>query len=163
MSKLSKTIKKKIEELEEKKKARTKRRERSSKLVSAPPKKRRPPRKSPKKTTRKPRKASKKSAPKVAIRKRPRNYEEAKALYGTAWYTEWRQYVLKRDGSRCQMCGRRGGRLEVHHIRPKYLYPELTLDKNNGITLCRTCHQNRVTKHESKFYYIFDRIVELNS
>lgn len=100
---------------------------------------------------------------KPRLRRKPRTYVEAKALYGTKEYKAWRTFVLKRDEHTCQMCGQQGGRLEVHHIKPKYLYPELTLEKKNGITLCWFCHQNRVTKYEHKFIYIFDRIVKLNS
>ena len=148
MSRLHKTVETKIKELEKKKKERNKRKGSSTKLVTTPRRTRR-------------RKALKKdSAP---ISKKPKTYEEAKALYGTAWYKEWREYILFRDVFTCQMCGQKGGHLEVHHIRPKYLYPELTLDERNGITLCRTCHQGRVTKHEKKFMFIFDRIVHLNS
>jgi len=61
------------------------------------------------------------------------------------------------------MCGQRGGDLEAHHIRRKHDFPHLTLEVSNGITLCKFCHQNRVTGYEEKFYFIFDRIVKLNS
>ena len=151
MSELHKTVETKIKELEKKKKERSKRKGSSTKLVTTPRRARR--------ARRRP-SSTKRAAP---IRKKPRTYEEAKALYGTTWYKEWREYILLRDAFTCQMCGQKGGRLEVHHIRPKYLYPELTLDERNGITLCRTCHQGRVTKHEKKFMFIFDRIVHLNS
>lgn len=43
----------------------------------------------------------------------------------------------------CAACGSRR-RLEVHHIRPFHLYPELELDVENFITLCEgdgcNCH-----------------------
>jgi len=152
MLKLNVDIDKKLQALENKKKERVRRKTaKSTKLVSAPPKK-----------VRKRRRKTIPSVGPVTLRKVPRNYEEAKALYGTAWYNEWRDYVLARDGAICQMCGQRARTLEVHHIRPKYLYPELTLDKDNGITLCKNCHQDRVTKHEHRFAYIFDRIVKAN-
>lgn len=109
------------------------------------------------------RKRSPKAKTKPRLRKKPGTYVEARALYGTKEYKDWRLLVLERDNHRCQMCGQIGGRLEVHHIRPKYLYPELTLDVKNGITLCWFCHQDRVTKYEDKFIYIFDKIVKLNS
>ena len=144
-------ISKQVRDLERKKRERAKRKKRSTRLVSAPPKKRpRRTRKSPAST----------GAPE--LRKVPRNYEEAKALYGTTWYKEWRDSILIRDGHMCQMCGGRTRPLEVHHIRPKYQYPELTLDIDNGITLCKVCHQDRVTRHEHRFVFIFDRIVKLN-
>lgn len=94
--------------------------------------------------------------------KAPRTYAGAKKLYNTPLYKEWRSKILTRDKYQCQMCGESGGELEVHHIRPKYKYPQLTLDLNNGITLCKFCHQDRVTKYEDRFYFIFDRIIRLN-
>lgn len=93
----------------------------------------------------------------------PKDYKEAKALYNTKEYKSWRDSVLKRDRFTCQLCGQKGGKLEVHHIRPKYLFPELTLVIDNGCTLCKYCHQKIVTRRESKFYFIFDRIVKANS
>jgi len=50
---------------------------------------------------------------------------------------EWRK-VRKahlREESWCKMCG--GNKdLQVHHIKPFHLYPELELDPENLITLC---------------------------
>ena len=89
-------------------------------------------------------------------------YEIAQILYNTPPYKAWRESVLTRDGHRCQMCGQKGGKLEVHHAKPKRLYPELVLDKENGITLCYECHRNIVTGKEDKFYFIFKRIILLN-
>ena len=39
----------------------------------------------------------------------------------------------------CQWCGN-DKRLEVHHIKPFHESPELELDQENMITLCRFCH-----------------------
>lgn len=36
----------------------------------------------------------------------------------------------------CVACGYRGQGLQVHHIKPFHLYPELELDPRNLITLC---------------------------
>jgi 5-methylcytosine-specific restriction endonuclease McrA len=36
----------------------------------------------------------------------------------------------------CAACGHRGQGLQVHHIKPFHLFPELELDPNNLITLC---------------------------
>lgn len=54
----------------------------------------------------------------------------------------WADKVKTRDRYMCRICGRKGD-LEAHHIIPvkndiNGLY---TLDVNNGITLCKTCHQ----------------------
>ena len=37
----------------------------------------------------------------------------------------------------CVVCGHTGVGLNVHHIRPFHLFPELELDPNNLITLCQ--------------------------
>lgn len=99
------------------------------------------------------------------VRKRgeaPRSPREAKETYGTAQYKSWRESVFLRDSFTCQMCGKKGD-LEAHHIRPKSIYPELTLEKTNGITLCKVCHQDIVTRREANFCYIFTRVVNLNT
>lgn len=53
-------------------------------------------------------------------------------------YRKWRLAVIKRDG-KCVKCGRKDS-LEAHHIKHFSEYPELALDLNNGITLCKKCH-----------------------
>lgn len=40
---------------------------------------------------------------------------------------------------RCEVCGTRDG-LEVHHVRPYHLFPELELEESNLMTLCRGHH-----------------------
>jgi len=39
----------------------------------------------------------------------------------------------------CQLCGI-DKELEVHHIRPWHLAPDLRYESSNLITLCRSCH-----------------------
>ena len=75
-------------------------------------------------------------------------------------YRQWRSDCFKRDNYTCQICGVRGGYLEVDH----YLKMRSTIvkeyninsvedalacaelwDINNGRTLCRPCHDG--TKH----------------
>ena len=62
-------------------------------------------------------------------------------LSGPKWRKRWailRQQVLDRDGWRC--CARgRPGRLEVDHIRPRFLGGD-DWDVDNLQTLCRPCH-----------------------
>lgn len=93
----------------------------------------------------------------------PINYEAARALYNTPVYRAWREYCFERDLFTCQMCGSQGIALECHHVKPKRVFPELVLDRNNGITLCKHCHQKIVTGREDKFVYIFTRIIRLNT
>ncbi|WQJ53426.1 MAG: HNH endonuclease [Wendovervirus sonii] len=56
-----------------------------------------------------------------------------------------RQYILHRDGFKCQHCGCKN-HLEVHHI--KFKSQGGTNDINNLITLCHDCHHKL---HENKF------------
>ena len=58
-------------------------------------------------------------------------------------YQEWRQLVKARDNYVCQVCGRKSTRrnyLHIHHLLPCSIYPKLTLEVNNGITLCAFHH-----------------------
>lgn len=42
----------------------------------------------------------------------------------------------------CRVCGHQGRGLQVHHIKPFHLYPDLELDPNNLITLCELKGRN---------------------
>ena len=55
---------------------------------------------------------------------------------------EWRAYVMARDKHTCQVCGYNCGRIEAHHIVPKFADKRFILETNNGISLCRLCHLN---------------------
>jgi 5-methylcytosine-specific restriction endonuclease McrA len=52
--------------------------------------------------------------------------------------SELRQTVMRRDGWRCQNCGRLGA-LQVHHI--VFRSHQGTDTEENMITLCAECHQ----------------------
>ena len=55
-------------------------------------------------------------------------------------YNEWRKNVLERDKFVCQVCGKKGKGLQAHHKKTFAQYPELRYDVQNGITVCKTCH-----------------------
>ena len=48
--------------------------------------------------------------------------------------------VFKRDNYTCQLCGERGGKLQVDHIQSWTEYVELRFDINNCRTVCMECH-----------------------
>jgi hypothetical protein len=52
----------------------------------------------------------------------------------------WRKAVFQRDNFTCQKCGQSGGRLVAHHIFNFADFPEYRFLVENGITLCRKCH-----------------------
>ena len=69
-----------------------------------------------------------------------RKPEDVRQIRNCQEYREWRTAVFERDGYTCQNCGQKGGKLNAHHMKPFALYPELRLDVDNGITLCKECH-----------------------
>jgi hypothetical protein len=78
-----------------------------------------------------------------------------KRIIVLAEYKEWRNDVYNRDNFTCQSCNKRGGNLEVHHLKSFVdIYKEFNLktiqdarnckilwDISNGQTLCRKCHR----------------------
>lgn len=64
-------------------------------------------------------------------------------LHNSQEYKAWRLAVWSRDHFSCQKCGVKQSRtnpLHAHHIKPKSKYPELVLDIDNGLTVCKKCH-----------------------
>lgn len=59
----------------------------------------------------------------------------------TIQYKEWRRKVFERDDYTCQKCGKRGTKLNAHHIVHWAYDKDKRYDVSNGITLCETCHK----------------------
>jgi len=66
-------------------------------------------------------------------------------IRGSFEYRQWRKSVFERDNYICQLCGVKGGQLNVDHIKPFADYPELRFSLLNGRTLCRVCHEKTPT------------------
>ena len=64
-------------------------------------------------------------------------------------YSIFRENILFRDNYKCQCCGLEK-KLQVHHIFSSKYYPSLKNNVNNGITLCKYCHQKYHTIYKNK-------------
>jgi 5-methylcytosine-specific restriction endonuclease McrA len=77
-----------------------------------------------------------------------KNIPDAKSkdfLSSKAWLRA-RLTALKQHGNRCQSCGRGpndDARLNVDHIKPRRLFPELALDIANLQVLCSECNEGK--------------------
>ena len=70
--------------------------------------------------------------------------------------------VYSRDKFQCQMPGCKSKyRLQAHHIKKWSSAAILRYDVDNGITLCRSCHE-RITGHEHAYQSLFSQIVHNN-
>lgn len=76
------------------------------------------------------------------------------AIRTSTEYKLWRKAIFQRDNWTCQECGKHGGWLEAHHIKPFAQFPELRLAINNGITLCKPCHKTQTYAKDISSYAI---------
>jgi hypothetical protein len=62
---------------------------------------------------------------------------------------EWRKLrlkIIKKYGATCQCCGaspQTGAVINVDHIKPRKLFPNLSLDENNLQVLCNDCNHGK--------------------
>lgn len=75
-----------------------------------------------------------------------------------------RKKWLKEKQPECQVCDRKT-KLEVHHIIPFHIKPELELDTNNFITLCEnpSCFCHYVVGHCALSWLRYDPDVVTNA
>jgi hypothetical protein len=64
-------------------------------------------------------------------------------------YIEWAKFVYKKYNYKCVFCGS-GKKIQAHHIDGYAENEEIRLDKNNGATLCQSCHY--------KFHFIYGTV-----
>lgn len=57
---------------------------------------------------------------------------------------EWARVAMehRRREPACVVCGYKGRKVQVHHIKPFHLHPQLELDPHNLITLCEARGRN---------------------
>ena len=69
-------------------------------------------------------------------------------LYTNEEYQTFRTYVLERDNSICQYCGKKAN--NVHHERPQKLEPFFALDPDFAWSCCEECHYKKGHPKESE-------------
>ena len=69
-------------------------------------------------------------------------HRHSAAVIRSARWKRLRVEALRRDGWQCVSCGA-SGRLEVDHINPVRVAPELAFDLANLQTLCPSCHTRK--------------------
>lgn len=74
-------------------------------------------------------------------------------------YKTFRKSVMKRDKRKCQFPDCRKQAKQVHHIIPWHSSVHLRYDENNGISLCKECH-DKIKNKESYFIPIFASIIK---
>lgn len=74
---------------------------------------------------------------------------------GPRWKT-LRMAVLERDGFKCRFCAARG-RLEIDHIEPVRLRPDLAYDPANCQALCPSCHAGKTHAEVGRKPPAYDR------
>ena len=83
--------------------------------------------------------------------------ERNKELMSRRW-RNFRKQIIERDEGYCQRCLIKyniieTSNLQVHHIKPRVKYPELTYEETNCVTLCKTCNLNLGTKEQLDFLF----------
>lgn len=74
----------------------------------------------------------------------------ASHFYKSKEWTKFRYMFISCFGARCMACGatatRDGAQIDVDHIYPRHLFPELAFRPDNLQTLCSSCHAGKGAK-----------------
>ena len=65
---------------------------------------------------------------------------------------KWAKLVKEKYDYTCDICKKRGGYLESHHLNGYASYPDSRYDLNNGVCLCKECH---IEFHKTFGYFTF--------
>jgi hypothetical protein len=55
-------------------------------------------------------------------------------------YRQWQNIIFKRDNYKCCICGKKSKNLNGHHLCGFSEFPELRFNPDNGVTICKKCH-----------------------
>lgn len=80
-------------------------------------------------------------------------------IYQSKNFDVWRRSIFQRDDWTCQDCYIKGGSLHAHHIRKFSKYPLLRFDVDNGITLCKPCHEKTIGNEEDYIEYFNKKLL----
>lgn len=86
--------------------------------------------------------------------------DQYKSIRWSKEMCDWRKMVYERDKYICQMCFKKGIYLNAHHIKKFADYPNIRFDINNGITLCKDCHQKTKGKEDIFEQQFMERIAK---
>ncbi|MFY0762148.1 HNH endonuclease signature motif containing protein [Metabacillus dongyingensis] len=83
--------------------------------------------------------------------------ERNKDLVSSKW-RKFRLRIIKRDGAHCQRCLIKystitTANMQVHHIKPRIKYPDLTFEETNCVTLCQRCNLDIGIKEQLDFEF----------
>lgn len=82
----------------------------------------------------------------VKVKKKPKgNYVN---FYLIPEWERLRVAVLKFYGCKCMKCGIKNCEMHVDHIKPRSLYPDLELVKDNLQVLCKDCNMEKLNLNE---------------
>ena len=91
-------------------------------------------------------KASKKKTNNELSKEWQKNGIASDAFLSTFEWRKVRMQALKKYGAKCQCCGvtpDHGAVMNVDHIKPRKLFPNLALDLNNLQVLCHDCNHGK--------------------
>ena len=75
-----------------------------------------------------------------------KGYSRNDGFYDSKEWKQVRYQALRDHGRKCACCGAtpaNGAQMHVDHIKPRYKFPELSLDLNNLQVLCSDCNQGK--------------------
>lgn len=90
--------------------------------------------------------------------KQPAN---TRVIRKTAKYYRFRDAIFSRDEKTCQICEKQG--TDVHHIIEMSKDKTKHFDIENGVTLCKECHDIKVSKKERKWEMYFNNVLSLRN
>lgn len=83
-------------------------------------------------------------------------------FYDSREWLDLRYRVLNKSGGSCKLCGCRGtpeNPIQVDHIKPRSLHPELALVESNMQVLCQSCNKGKSNKDETDWRWKASREV----